>query len=213
MSYNTIIGSKMFLGLTLAPARPLQGISNADPAIASVNGHGFVNGDEVLHFSGWEEFNESVYRIEQHNADSYKLPGYDSGDLDWFPAGTGGGTVQKIIAWQEVTQVLDAQRQGGGPRRITANPISQRRAVRRTVGREAEDFTLKLAFDKNLPAQQTLRAASRRFRKLAFKFLINGGGFAYAYGEVSMPEIPSFSTDRFMEVDVDISMDGVMTFF
>lgn len=214
MSYKTIIGSKMFLGLTLAtPAKTLVGISNADPAVATVTAHGYSDGDEVLHFSGWEDFNESIFRVDQLTADTYGLPGYDSTDTDWFPAGTGGGTVQKITSWQEITQVLNVVKNGGGPRRITANPISQRRAVSKTVGREAESFTLTLGFDNSLAAQQTLRAAARRFKKLPFKFLINGGGYGYAYGEVSMSEIPSFDTQRFMEVEVDISMEGMMTFF
>lgn len=213
MSYQTIIGSKMFLGQTLASAKTLSGLSNADPAVATSTAHGYSDNDEVLIFSGWEDFNESIYRVDQLTADTYSLPGYDSTDTDWYPSGTGGGTTQKITAWLEITQVLNAVANGGGPRRITANPINQRRAVSKTVGREAESFTLTLAFDQTLTAQQTLRTYARRFRKLPFKFLLNGGGYAYAYGEVSMSELPTFDQNSFMQVDVDINLEGIMTFF
>ena len=213
MSYKTIVGSKMFLGSTLATAKTLVGLSNADPTVATVTSHGYADNDEILHFSGWEEFNGSIFRVDSLTTDTYGLTGYASTDTDFYPAGTGGGTVQKITAWTEITQVLGVQKQGGGPRRITANPINLRNGIQKTVGREPGQFTLNLAWDHQLTEQGLLRAASRRFSKLPFKFLLNGGGYAYAYGEVAMAELPSFDTNTFMNVDVDIALDGIFTFF
>lgn len=213
MSYKTIIGSKMFIGTTLASAKTLTDLSNADPVVASSTAHGYVDDDEVLVFSGWEDFNGSIFRVDQLTTDTYSLPGYEATDTDLFPAGTGSGTTQKVTAWTEITQVLNVTKQGGGPRRITANPINLRNGVQQTVGREAGSFTLNLAWDRALTAQGALRTASRRFGKLPFKFLINGGGYAYCYGQVDMDTLPSFDTNTFMNVDVNVALDGIFTDF
>lgn len=213
MSYYTIVGSKMFIGTTLATAKTLTGLSNADPTVATVTSHGFSDNDEILHFSGWEDFNGSIYRIDSLTTDTYSLPGYESTDTDFFPSGSGGGTVQKVTVWTEITQVLNVTRQGGSARRISANPINLRNGVQKTVGREPSTLTMNLAWDPSLSVQGSLRTASRRFGKLPFKFLLNGGGYAYAYGEVDMGTMPSFDTNSFMNVDVDVSLDGIFTYF
>lgn len=213
MSYLTIVGSKMFIGTTLGTEKTLVGLSNADPVVATVTAHGYTDDDEVLIGSGWEDFSGSIFRVDSLTTDTFSLPGYEAEDTDFFPAGSGGGTAQEITAWTEITQVLNVQKNGGGPRVISANPINLRNGVRKTVGREASDFTLNLAWDLSLTVQGVLAKASRRFGKLPFKFLLNGGGYAYSYGQVDMDTLPSFDTNSFMNVNVNVSLDGIFTVF
>lgn len=213
MSYYTIIGSKMFLGSALAAARTLTGISNAAPPVATSTAHGYVDNDEILIFSGFEDIDQSIFRIDQLTTDTYSLPGYDTTDTDLFPASSGGGTTQKVTTWQEITQVLNATSSGGGPRKITANPINRRNPVSKTVGREPTALQLTLAWDPALAAQISLLNTSRKLGKLPFKFTLSGGGFAYAYGTVNMSSLPTFDTGSFMSIQVDIDLEGTLTFF
>lgn len=213
MSLYTIIGSKLFLGSTLASAKTLTGITNAAPPVATSTAHGYSDNDEILVLGSWEGVDKSIYRIDQLTTDTYSLPGYDFTDTDFYPSGSSGGTTQKVTAWTEITQVLNATSSGGGPRKITANLINRRNPVSKTVGREPTAMQLTLAWDPSLADQIALMTASRKLGNLPFKFQLSGGGFAYAYGTVSMSSLPTFDTTSFMSVQVDIDVEGELTFF
>ena len=59
----------------------------------------------------------------------------------------------------------------------------------------------------------TAATASRSLAKRAFKFTLPGSAYAYCYGTVAMSPIPTFDTGSVMRRTVNISIDGLFTFF
>lgn len=208
-----VTGSKFFVQSTIAAAKTITGISNADPAVCTSVAHGYSDGDECVITSGWDDVNGSVFRVDQLSADTFSLPDMDTTDTDWYPSGSGAGTAEKITAWLELGQVINVQSQGGGPRNITTNLLNRRNPSVTPVGFEAATLSFTLGFDPDLAEQTAMQAATRRLLKRAMKFVLPGGAYAYCYGTIAMSPIPSFDAQSVMQRTVSVGIDGLFTFF
>lgn len=211
MAYYPVTGSKIYVSNGFAAAKTISGMTNASPPVATSTAHGYIDNDEVLITSGWEDFNGAVFRINQLTADTFSLDGYDATDTDFYPAGSGAGTAEKVSSWLEIGQVLQVQNQGGDVRNITVTPIEKRNAINIPVGFNASSLNFTLGYDPALAAQIALLAASRVLGKRAFKFVLPGGGYAYCYGTVAMSAVPTFDTQSVMQRAVSVGIEGLFT--
>lgn len=212
MSYTPLIGSKFFMSTGLASAVALSSISNAQPPVfTTAAAHGGVDGDEFVIFTGWDDYNESVARIDQLTTTTFSMPGYDASDTGWYPPASSVGTVQKITGWQEIGQVLDCQGNGGDASFEELKPYDRRNGVKVFTGFNASDLKMVLGWDRSRTDQQLLQTAARSGGHRAFKFLLPGGIYAYAYGVISASALPKF--DKILKQDVSLTMNGMFTSF
>ncbi|MBT9495374.1 MAG: phage tail protein, partial [Paucibacter sp.] len=65
MAYKFPEGGKFLFSNTFAAAKTLATISNANPAVAGSVAHGYVDADEIVLTSGWEDATDSVFRVDQ----------------------------------------------------------------------------------------------------------------------------------------------------
>lgn len=213
MSLYTVAGAKFFVSTGLASAKTVSAITNASPAVATATAHGYSDNDEVLMVSGWEDTDKSIFRVDQLTTDTFSLPGFDATNTDWYPAGSGVGTAQKISGWLELGQVIGVQSQGGGPRNITTNLLNRRNPIITPVGFEASSLQFTLGYDPALADQIALLAASRVLAKRAFKFVLPGSAYAYCYGTVAMSNIPAMDSQSVLSRQVTVGIDGLFTQF
>ncbi|HNB42706.1 MAG TPA: phage tail tube protein, partial [Burkholderiaceae bacterium] len=127
--------------------------------------------------------------------------------------GGGAGTATKVSGWTELGQVLGVTANGGDPKTITVSPLNRRTDILLPVGFNPSSLQFELGFDPALADQVALATASRSLDKRAFKFTLPGSAYAYCYGTVSMAPIPTFDTGSVMRRTVNISIDGLFTFF
>lgn len=211
MSYFPIVGSKCYLSTGLEAGKTVSNITNAAPPVASSTSHGYSNDDEVLMVVGWEDFNGSVFRVSNVATNTFELTGYDSTDTDLYPQGSDTGTAYEITGWEEIGQVLSITSSGGDMRSIDLNPYDKRNGIKIPTGFNPAGLEFVLGYDRTLTAQQSLLTASRSQAKLAFKFLLAGPSYAYAYGYVSASEMPSF--EDVLRRRVAVSVEGLFTSF
>lgn len=211
MSYFSTIGSRCYVSTGFATATDVTDISNLAPPVVTSPSHGLVDNDEALMLVGWEDFNYSVFRVNQQNTSTFSLDGYDATNTDWYPPGSDTGTVAKVSGWQEIGQILGIDGGGGGVRNITVQPYDRRTPINIPVGFEASTLSLTLGYDPSRADQIALLAASRVLGKRAIKFALPGGGFAYCYGTVSLAPVPRFNPSGVLERGLGISVDGLFT--
>ena len=84
MAYSLPEGSSQQFR-TRWPQLTITAITNANPAVATCTGHGYTTGDEIMLSSGWEDANDSVYKIESVDANSFKILGLDSTNTSFSP--------------------------------------------------------------------------------------------------------------------------------
>lgn len=207
MAYTVPEGSKFFFSETLASAKGITALSNANPARATSAAHGFVDADEVLLNLGWEDAN-GVWRVDQFDGNTFDVLGLDSTDTDFYAPGGGTGTAQKISGWVEIPQVLTINTTGGDPRYTPIQPLARRNAIQMATGFNPSSIELTLGWDPALAAYQQMQGISRRLAKVALKMSLSGGAVAYAYGTLAVSEIPNLTSGQANTVRASMSVDG-----
>jgi hypothetical protein len=208
MAYSLPEGSSQQFSNTLAAAKTITAITNANPAVATCTGHGYTTGDEIMLSSGWEDATDSVYKIESVDSNSFKILGLDSTNTSFFPAGSGGGSAQKLSAWTAIPQVLTISASGGDARFTDVNPLAKRNGIRIPTGFNATSVTLSLGFDATTPAYKTMVGISRSLSKVAFKQVLSGGSVQYGWGYLNVSEFPKLNNNQVNTVDAALTFLG-----
>lgn len=208
MAYSLPEGSSQQFSNTLAAAKTITAITNANPAVATCTAHGYTTGDEIKLSSGWEDANDSVYKIESVDANSFKILGLDSTNTSFFPAGSGGGSAEKLSAWTAIPQVLTISASGGDARFTDVNPLAKRNGIRIPTGFNATSVTLSLGFDATTPAYKTMVDISRSLSKVAFKQVLSGGSVQYGWGYLNVSEFPKLNNNQVNTVDAALTFLG-----
>jgi hypothetical protein len=112
-------GTIFSLATAFAPAKTISAISNAVEGSVSCTAHGFLAGDVVQLFSGWGRLNRRAARVKSVTADAFIIEGINTTNTEFFPAGSGGGTVRKISTFQQINKILNPNNSGGEPKTVT----------------------------------------------------------------------------------------------
>lgn len=208
MAYYFPEGSKFYFSSTFAAAKDVTIVSNANPALATVVGHGYTDGDPVLFTSGWEDATDSVFQVDSQSVDTVDVDGLDTTDTTWFAAGGGVGTMQKISGWTEIPQILNVTTSGGGPRYTPIEPLAKRNAISIPTGFDPLQIQFEMGHDPALAGFLTMVGISRRLTKVAFKMVIGGGAIGYGYGNMAVSEFPSMNRNQPNKVTATIGLLG-----
>lgn len=209
MSYAFPEGSKFYFSQTFAAAKTLSAMSNANPTVGTSVAHGFVDNDELLLSSGWEDATDTVFKADQLTADTFSLLGLDTTDTNFFSAGGGANsTAQKISGWTEIPQVLTIATQGGDPRFTTISPLARRNSINVPTGFNPTSITLTMGHDPANANYQTMLGISRKLGKVAFKMVLSGGAVTYGYGYMAVSEAPSLNVNQANQVTAALTLLG-----
>lgn len=209
MAYAFPEGAKFFFSTTFAAAKTLATMSNANPCVCGSVAHGYVDNDELLIASGWEDATDTVFKADQFTADTFALLGLDTTNTGFYSAGGGANsTAQKISGWTEIPQVLTIATSGGDPRFTTINPLARRNGINVPTGFNPTSITLTLGHDASNASYQSMLAISRTLSKCAFKMQLSGGAVTYGYGYMAVSEMPSLNNNQANQVQAAISLLG-----
>lgn len=208
MAYYFPEGSAIYVSQTFATTKTISALTNANPAVATSTSHGYSDNDEILLQSGWEDATDGVYRVDQSDANTFSILGLNATDTNFFPAGSGVGTAQKISSWIQVPQVLGVSSSGGDPRFTTVNPLSKRNGINIPTGFNPTSITLQLGHDPGDADFQTLLSISRSLTKVATKIVVGGGAVVYGYGYIAISEMPSMNVNQVNAVQASLSLLG-----
>jgi hypothetical protein len=110
-------GTTIAIATAFAAALAVSAASNAVECVLSMaSTAGLANGDIVEVTSGWGRLNKRVARVKSLAANtSITLEGIDTTNTNFFPAGSGAGSVRKVNTWQTIDKVTAVSSSGGDP--------------------------------------------------------------------------------------------------
>jgi hypothetical protein len=210
MSYKFPEGTRFYFcsSASFAAAKSITALTNANPASATSAAHGYVDSDEVLLTSGWEDASNTIWRVDQQDASTFTLLGLNSSNTSFYPAGTGTGTAQKVGSWVQIPQVLGISTSGGDPRYTTVSPLASRNSTNIPTGFNPANLTLTLGHDPADANYQTMLDISRVLTPVGFKMVLGGGGTTYGYGYMAVNEVPSMNQNQVNQVTVAFAFQG-----
>jgi hypothetical protein len=191
-----------------AAAKTVSAVTNANPAAATSTSHGYVDNDEVLFTSGWEDASNTIYRADQSDVNTFSFLGLNSSNTSFFPAGSGTGTAQKVGTWVQIPQVMGIQTSGGDPRFTEVQLLASRNQLRVPTGFNATTSVLTLAHDPADANWLTMVDISRSLTPVGFKLVLGGGGTTYAYGYMAVNESPQMNANQVNQVSATFAFLG-----
>lgn len=206
MSYNFPEGSAFYFSQTFAATKAITVLTNASPAVATSTSHGYSDDDIILLSSGWEDATDSLYKVDQTDANTFEIEGLNSLNTDFYASGAGTGTASKVSGWVAIPQVLSISSQGGDPRFTTISPLSRRNSINVPTGFNASSITLTLGHDAGDADFQTMLDVSRSLTKVAFKLALSGGAVTYGYGYMAVSEVPQMNVNQANTVTASITL-------
>ena len=208
MAYYFPEGSKFYFSKTFAAAKAISAITNAAPAVATATAHGYMDGDEILLISGWEDATDTVYRVDQLTADTFGIGGLNTTNTNFYPTGSGAGEARKVSTWVEMPQVLNISTSGGDARFTTISPLAKRNDINVPTGFNAMSISITLGHDPSNANYQQMLDISRTLERVAFKMVLSGGAVGYGYGYMNVSEMPKLNSNSVNTVDAAITVIG-----
>lgn len=131
MSVTLVTGTVFAYASTYAASVNMTAITNASEAVATLAaGHGVVVGDYLEVTSGWDRLNSRIVRAKTVATNDITFESISTTSTTLYPAGSGTGTVRRITAWTNLSQITPGFSASGGEQNFAdvttiADPIQK----------------------------------------------------------------------------------------
>lgn len=189
LATNTIIA----IASTYAASVAMTALTNAAEAVATLAaGHGCVVGDYVEITSGWDRLNGRLARVKAVATNDVTLEGIATTSTTMYPAGTGTGSVRRITAWTNLSQIGAGISVSGGDQQFAdVTTIADATAKQIPTVRSATSVTLPTFDDPSLAWVATVRTASETATATGVRMSFPNGSKLVANAYWSLQEVPT----------------------
>lgn len=201
-------GAIVSLATTYGTAKTVSGISNANPGVATSTAHALANGALLSVVSGWSNLNNRIVRVAGSATNTFNLDGIDTTSTTLYPSGSGGGTVQEITGFTQISQIMGFSTSGGDQQFATFSFLEQGFETQIPTITSAQSITIDIADDPTLPGYIALKAASDARAVRALKLAMPDGSFILYQGYVSLNETPTVTKGSVMQVKATFSLQS-----
>lgn len=202
-------GSRIAVATTLSEPKDITAVSNANEAVCTAAGHGLVVGDIIVLKSGWDRFDNRVFRVKAVAApDSFTLEGRaaDTTNTTLFPAGGGIGSFQKVLTWVDVLKVLTNNTSGGDAKKVAFRYLESENEQEINDGFTAVSRTLEIDSDAvDDLGYQALAKLSDTGADTVQRITMKKGAVSFLACTVAMNEEVLMQDGQVNRVRVDIS--------
>lgn len=207
MSVSLPNGATISVGATYGPSKVASVVTNGTEAVSTLEAaHGVIVGDVYRIVSGWSKLNNRVARAKLVSTNDVTDEGIDTSDTTKFPAGTGIGSIQEVLTWQQVIQVLDANSAGGVQQFATYSFLEDSTERQIPTNKSAQSFTIQIADDQSLAQYAVLKAADEDRLPRVIRIILPSLAKIYFQAYVTMADFPSFTKNQVMDVQVTFSL-------
>lgn len=205
-------GSNFFVASTFAADKTVTAVSNAAEAVVTAT-HDFSAGDIVEMTSGWGRLNKRAFRVKSVTTTvSFVLEGADTTSTNFFPVGTGTGTVRKASAFTQITTVMSPSSSGGEPKTVTYRFIESDVEYLLNDGFSATSYSMELDADSIGSAGYTaLKSLTDVQTNTILKIVMRSGSIMLIPGTVALNESVSFSDGQINKVKMAFNGSNRLT--
>jgi hypothetical protein len=196
---------------TYAAPLPFSAISNASEAVCTVVGATLAVGDILLVASGWTALNNKVVRVKAATATAITLEAIDTTDIGTYPAGSGVGTLKKVLTWVQIPQITDFESAGGEQNYQDVAFLESQQGFQIPTDKSAASMTITVADDPTLPYVPVVSAADTARTIQAARMNLPGTDRIYYGVYTSFSQQPSISRNNVMTKTVSMALQATAT--
>lgn len=192
MAITLATGTLVAIASTYGSSVNMTAITNASAAVATLAaGHGVVVGDFLEITSGWDRLNGRIARVSAVATNDVTLEGINTTSTSLYPAGTGTGTIRRITAWTNLSQITsDLGVSGGDQQFADITTLTDRTQKRIPTVRSAVGVTLPFFDDPSLAWYSTVQTASETATATAVRMIFPNNSRLVANAYWSLQTVP-----------------------
>ncbi len=161
MSKTLATRIKFAIAKTYGSSVVMSAVSNASEAVATLAaGHGVIAGDYLELTSNWGLLNSKIVRVKTVASNDVTLEGINTASTAKYPAGTGAGSIRRITAWDQLSQIKNVSSSGGDQQFADATSLDDDVEVKIPTIKSARSMTLEVFDDPTLAWYATVSNAS-----------------------------------------------------
>ncbi|AZD93022.1 MULTISPECIES: phage tail protein [Pseudomonas] len=211
MGYKLPNGGTFQHAATYAAALAFTAITNASEAVATVVGATLSAGDIVLLSSGWSKLDNKVVRVKAATATAITLEGVDTTDTQIFPAGSGAGSMKKVLTWVQIPQVTDLAFSGGEQNYLDVVFLENDQGKQIPTDKSAASMVLTIADDPAQAFNAVLLAADVGKQVQAARLNLPGNDSLLYGAYTSFSKQPAVSRNNLLTRTVNLALQAEPT--
>ncbi len=209
MAFTLAVGTTVEIASTYAVKSNITAITNAVEAVATLQaGHGVVAGDFLEISSGWGLLDGRIARAKAVSTNDVTLETVDTTSTVNYPAGTGTGSVRRITAWTQLTQITSGIQSSGGEQQFAdITTLTDRTQRQIPTVRSAQTMTIPTFYDASLAWVATVRSAVDKAVATAVKLTYPNGSKTVGNAYWGLRDIPTIE-DSTLRGEVSLSFSA-----
>jgi len=211
MGYKLPNGATFEHAATYAAPLAFSAISNASEAVCTVVGATLVVGDILLVTSGWTALNNKVVRVKAATATAITLEAIDTTSTQIFPAGSGAGSLKKVMTWAQIPQITDVAFSGGDQNYQDVVFLEDAQGRQIPTDKAAARMVLTVADDPTLAYVPIVTAADVAQTVQAARLNLPGTDKLYYGAYTSFSLQPSVSRSNILTRTVSLALQSTPT--
>jgi hypothetical protein len=187
MSITLATGTQIAIASTYGALVAMSALSNATEAVATLaGGHGVLVGDFLEVTSGWDLLNNRIVRVSVVATNDITFEDINTSDTDRYPAGTGTGSIRRITAWTNITQVQSVETAGGDANFVDITTIADRTQKQIPTTRSPQTISITVMDDPSQTYFPVVDAAADAIENTGLRIIFPNGSRTVANGYWSL---------------------------
>ncbi len=205
-------GSLFFIATAFGVAKTVTAVSNAAEAVVTAT-HDYAIGDIVEMSSGWGRLHKRIFRVKTVSTTvSFVLEGMDTTATNFFPVGTGTGTVRKVSTFAQITTVMSPASSGGDAKTVTYRFVESDTEFNISDGFSATSYSMDLDADSIGTAGYTaLKTLTDVQTDTVLKIQMRSGSLMFIPCTCSLNESVTFSDGAINKVKAAFNGNAKLT--
>lgn len=206
MAISKSVGTVVAIASTYATSKNMTAITNATEAVATLEAsHGVVVGDYLEVTSGWDLLNSRIVRAKTVATNDVTFESINTTSTTNYPTGSGTGTIRRITAWTNLSQLTrDLSISGGGQNFADITTLADFIEKQIPTTRAPIAVSLPTFFDAALAWVATVTSASDSGTATGLRMSLPNGNKIVANGYWSINAIPTIQ-DATLRGQVDVT--------
>lgn len=199
-------------GLTASVAKTygtsvsMTALTNATEAVATLGaGHSVVVGDYLEVTSGWGRLDKRVVRVKTVVTNDVTFEKIDTSSTAKYPSGAGTGSIRRITAWTQLTQVKALSASGGEQQFADTTAIDDVVARQVPTIRNAVNMTMDVYDDPTLAWYADVTVADEARSPYGLLMSFPNGSKLVANAYWSLQKVPTMAQNEALMSQITLS--------
>jgi hypothetical protein len=204
-------GTLFSIASTYASSVTMSALTNAAEAVATLGAaHGVVVGDYIELTSGWGRLNGRIVRVKTVVTNDVTLEGINTVSTSLYPAGQGVGSIRRITAWTNLSQVrADGISSSGGEQQfIDITEVDDEDSREAPTVRSPQRLSLVTHDDISLPWYATVLAADEAKSPVGFRATFRNGSKLVANAIWSIARVPQIGGNDVLKTPLSLAFSA-----